>query len=149
VHVLDLLSIYKRGSAGNFALKDGDQIYVPDLSDAVVFVMGEVNKPIAAPMKSGHISLAQAIMAAGGINENLSNPGRIYVVRGGLDKPSVFQLDAGSADAMLLATAFELEKQDVVYVSPAAISRWNRLMSQILPTVQVLWQTNNLIQTTK
>ncbi len=149
VHVLDLLSVYKSGTAGNFILKDGDQIYVPDLSDSVVFVMGEVSKPIAAPMKNGHISLAQAILAGGGINDNLANPSRIYVIRGGLDKPSVFQLDAGSADAMLLATAFELNKQDVVYVSPAAISRWNRLMSQILPTVQALWQTNNLIQTTK
>lgn len=149
VHVLDLLSVYRSGSAGNFTLKDGDHIHVPDLSDAVVFVMGEVHKPVAAPMKSGHINLAQALLAAGGINDNLANPGRIYVIRGGLEKPAVFQLDADSADAMLLATAFELEKQDVVYISPAAISRWNRLMSQILPTVQVLWQTNNLIQTNK
>ena len=47
---------------------------------------------------------------------------------------------------MLLATDFELEPQDVVYVATAGISSWNRIVSQILPTVQTLYETKVLIR---
>jgi polysaccharide export outer membrane protein len=46
---------------------------------------------------------------------------------------------------LLLATQFPLQPQDVVFVSSTNLVRWNRVMSQILPTIQGLWQTDVLI----
>jgi len=145
VHHLDLLSVYRAGAPGNFTLREGDQVYVPDRTDNKVFVFGEVREPKHTLMTHGRMNLAEALSKAGGIDESQANPSRIYVIRGSIERPLVYQLNAASADAMLLATAFDLQKQDVVYVPPTGVARWNRVVSQILPTVQTLWQTKVLI----
>ena len=48
---------------------------------------------------------------------------------------TVYNLNAASADAFLLAEHFKLEPRDVVYVSPAPVQRWNRLISALLPSL--------------
>ena len=81
-----------------------------------------------------------------GFNETTVNPSRIYVIRGEYDKPKIYRLDASSPDALLLATQFPLKPKDVVYVASTDIARWNRIIQQILPTIQTLWQTKVLTQ---
>ncbi|MDZ7662787.1 polysaccharide export protein [Thiohalophilus sp.] len=142
---VDLLELYRGDQRQPLYLRDGDQVYVPDHFDNKVFVLGEVNKQSAQLMRNSRMTLAEAISGVEGLNQSSADPSRIYVIRGNLEKPRVYQLNAESPDALLLATMFELQPRDVIYVSIAGISRWNRLMSQILPTVQTLWQTDRLI----
>jgi polysaccharide export outer membrane protein len=40
---------------------------------------------------------------------------------------------------MALASHFEVQPQDVVFVGPAGIVLWNRFLSQLLPTVQTFY----------
>ena len=60
----------------------------------------------------------------------------------------IFQLDAESPTALALATRFDLLPQDIVYVGPAGVTRWNRLISQLLPSAAIIGTgaaaTNNL-----
>src|SRR3546814_3824376 len=50
----------------------------------------------------------------------------------------VFQLNADSPTALALAKHFQLQPQDVVFVGPANITRWNRFISQLLQSANVV-----------
>ncbi|HSN92398.1 MAG TPA: polysaccharide export protein [Anaeromyxobacteraceae bacterium] len=140
VHRLDLQALYEDGDLSqNWLLQDGDILNVPSRSQNKVFVMGEVRRPASRLMTKGRMSLAEAIGDSEGFDPVTSNPGEVYVIRGAYEKPRVYKLDASSADALLLAAQFQLEPLDVVYVAPYALTNWNRVLGQIMPTIQGLW----------
>jgi len=137
---LDLLALYENGDLSqNWLLKDGDVINVGDRNRNRVFVMGEVRVQQAKPMVKRKMTLAEAIGDSGGLDPIAANAGKIYVIRGDYNAPDIFHLDASSPDALLLATAFQLKPRDVVFVSTYRLTQFNRVMSQILPTVQILY----------
>ncbi|CAM3759571.1 sugar ABC transporter substrate-binding protein [Corallococcus sp. ZKHCc1 1396] len=138
---LDLQALYEQGDVSqNWLLADGDIVNVADRSRNKVFVLGEVRKPSSRLMVKGRMTLAEAIGDSEGVDPLTSNPGRIYVIRGNFDRPSIYKLDASSPDALLLAAQFQLQPHDVVFVSAHDLTRWNRIIQQIQPTVQLLWQ---------
>lgn len=143
---LDLLAMHRGDNAWGLTLRDGDQIYLPDRSDDKVFVMGEVVQPSTQPRHNGRLSLAEALSNAAGLDKREAAGERIYVLRGGLETPRIYHLDGRAPDALLLATAFELEPRDVIYVATADISRWNRVLNLILPTIITLDRTDGLFR---
>ncbi len=144
---LNLRALHRLGDASqNRLVRPGDVIQVPDISFSQIHVIGEVLHPGNYSLDSGHLTLSQALGDAGGINLTTANPARIFVFRGAYRKPRIFWLDARSPAAMLLANDFELKPQDVVFIATAGVSSWNRIITQILPTVQLLYQTKVLTE---
>lgn len=129
----DLFSIY---------LHDGDQIHLPYNDRRKIYLMGEINSPRALTYKTRHLTLADALGSVGGLNQATSNGKAVFVIRGveNLQETAatVFQLDAQSPTAFILAQGFNLEPQDVVYVGAAGVTRWNRFISQLLPSAAIL-----------
>ncbi len=145
VHRLDLQALYDEGDLSqNWLLQDGDVLNVPSRQQNKVFVLGEVRQPSSKLMAKGRMSLAEAIGDSAGLEPTSANAAGIYVIRGTAEAPRVFRLDASSADALILAAQFELQPLDVVFVAPYALTDWNRVVTQILPTVQGLWQSADL-----
>jgi polysaccharide export outer membrane protein len=141
---LDLQALYDEGDLSqNWLLRDGDVLHVPSREENKVFVLGEVRTPSSKVMARGRMSLAEALGDAAGLDPVTANGG-VYVFRGRYEAPRVYRLDASSADALLLAVQFQLEPLDVVYVTTYGLTSWNRVVTQILPTVQGLWQTVDL-----
>lgn len=142
IYELDVDSILADGDVSqDVLLRDGDVVVVPPTRRSSVVVMGEVLRPALYEVTRDDTSLAQMLMAAGGINQMTANARRVYVIRGDFRRPTIFQVDARSPDALLLAEKFTLEPKDVVYVAEAPIATWNRALQQILPTVQGLLST--------
>lgn len=152
-YVLNLDSLNSKNSQlNNVFLKDGDQLYLPYNDRKKIYVMGEVLVPQAIKFKTKHMNLTDVIGSVGGLNQSTSNGNALYVIRGAANieaaPAKVFQLDAQSPIAFAIASQFELQAQDIVYVGPAQVTRWNRLISQLLPSATILGTgaaaTNNL-----
>lgn len=150
-YLLDLQSMYERGDfTQNWLLQDGDVVNVADRGANKVFVLGEVRAQQSRVMIRGRMTLAEALMDPGGsvvlgtaltgFDLSASNPAKIYVIRGDYQAPQIFHLDAASPDAFLLATEFPLRPRDVVFVSTYDLTRFSRVIGQLLPTMQLLLQ---------
>jgi len=146
VHEIDLKALYDHAdSSQNLMLKHGDIVNVLDRSQQKVFVMGEVKTPRSVEIVNGNLTLAAALGEVGGVSQTSANPGGIYVIRGS-DKsnPQIFHLDATYATGMLLAERFDMRAQDVIFVDTAGISQWNRVISQLLPSITIIGIADNV-----
>lgn len=121
------------------------QVRVTSFRSQKIYVMGEVEKPGVQALTDVPLSITDAVAFAGGVDRETSDPGHIYVIRGSLNNPRVYWLNAKSPDALLLGSNFFLHTHDIVYVSTADVVSWNRVISQILPTIETIWYTNSLM----
>ncbi len=147
--LIDLDALLRKGdNRQNYVLRGGDALHVAERDrNEKVFVMGEVKKPGTFRLSRFDLSLAEALSDAGGINEDTANPQGIFVVR--KERPqdkiaTVYQLRLNGVHSMLLAEEFIIRKRDIVYVTAAPISRWNRVINQILPSLDSATSIDNL-----
>jgi polysaccharide export outer membrane protein len=141
VFPLDLYAFFYNGDLSqNVFLKDGDVVNVPERRFKKVFVLGEVTKPVSQVMPVGPFTLSEAIADAGGVNQLSANASQIYVFRQGPNRTvDVFHLDATSPGMLVLADQLSLQPRDVVFVDAASVTRFYRVVSQILPFASSLY----------
>ena len=147
---LDLMSYYEDGDVKqNWLLLDGDVIHVAHVSRSQVYVFGEVKKQGTKPMYRGRLNLAQALSDSEGFDYTTMKPA-VYVFREKTPgRPEIFRLDVSSADSLLLAAQFSLKPRDVIFIASNDLARFNRVVGQIAPFVNLIWQTWNIVTTTK
>jgi polysaccharide export outer membrane protein len=161
---VNLLALYEGGDLRqNVTLQHGDVLNVPDREFNKIFIFGDSTSGTtgtgsgAIPggsnstrskslyMSKGRMTLAEALSDAGGLNQDFSDAARIFLFRGGLGKPKIFHLDAKSPDALLLADRFPLQPRDVIFVDRAEGIRWNQVIEQVQPTINLLNSLNGTL----
>jgi polysaccharide biosynthesis/export protein len=133
---IDMDTVYG-SSAQPVYLRPGDRIYLPFNETREVYVVGEVIRPGALAFRTSRMTLTQAIGRAGGLSPVTANADELYVIRGSRQLSTtpaeVFHLPARSPAAFALADGFRMEPGDVVFVGAAGVTKWNRVLSQLLP----------------
>lgn len=140
------LSVYEMLNNGrlgqNMLLQHGDVLHVPVVGQRQVYVLGELNRVNTLPVGNISMSLTEALTRSGGLNQVTSNAEGIFVIRPqpvGTDKlATVYQLNVKNAIAFAVGAQFMLQPSDIVYVTTAPVTRWNRVISQIIPSLNAL-----------
>ena len=144
VQSIKLDDFYTQGDISqNRLLQHGDIIHVNRTDNQKVFVLGDVTNAGSIEINRYGLSLAEALSDVGGLNENTANANGVFVLRKRPDNKDgviadVYQLYAQNVVALVLADQFKLQARDIVYVTTAPIARWNRLISQLIPTISGL-----------
>jgi len=141
--IIDLYSLLHNGDIKqNRLLLPGDIVNIPSNQSKKVLVMGDVNNAGIQYIHPNGLSLTEAVNNAG-IDIKSSDTSGIFVLRlngEDLNDISIYNLDASLTSTLIVGTKFQLEPLDIVYVTTAPSSRWNILVSQILPSVSALYQ---------
>jgi polysaccharide biosynthesis/export protein len=147
-YLVDVFNLVDSPTFGQeWILQDGDVIVVPR-NENKVYVLGE------APNRTQFIdpyttTLAQILVpdesqstatrtGSNYLQAGTAKPGSIFVIRGKTDAAQVYHLNGHSPEAFLLADQFQLVDGDIVFVSTRSVTRFNRFISQLLPSLTSL-----------
>lgn len=132
-------------SASQIYLRDGDAIHVNDKDINQVYVLGEFGKIAPVPLLDQGLSLAQVIGESAGLNPSTADAAKIYVVRDqpGTNQANIYYVDMQQLTSFALANRFEMQPNDIVYVDPTGLARWNRVLSALLPSTSAASSLSN------
>ena len=110
-----------------------------------VYLFGEVDKQSRFVMPFEQQStLADALFDEGsGISKDTGDVSQVYILRASNDPRefgavTAWHLDARNAANIVLATQFQLRPNDIIFVAENPVTKWNRTVTQITPSLLTL-----------
>lgn len=146
---LNTIDLEKAGySLHKLLVQSNDTIYVSTRENQKIYVMGESGKNQALPMRDQGMTLTDALGESLGINPNSASASRIYVVRTNPNDHTteIYHLNLMSIGDFGLANQFKLRSNDIVYVDATGLTRWQRVINQIIPFSNALYNIDRLGQ---
>ncbi|WP_201582605.1 polysaccharide biosynthesis/export family protein [Psychrobacter jeotgali] len=146
---IGLQDLRQIGASGNqIYIQDGDSIHVNSEDRKKVYLLGEFGlvNPVAIPEQG--LSLAQVLGESRGLNSSTANAAKVYVVRDNpnYQRTNIYYVDMQTMTNFALANRFEMHPNDILYVDPTGLTRWNRIISAILPSTSAVAAVTNLAE---
>jgi polysaccharide export outer membrane protein len=148
-YTLNTVELEKAGfSLHNLLIQPNDTLYVNNRENQKIYVMGESGKNQSLPLRDQGMSLSDVLGESLGLNPLSASRSKIYVVR---SQPSaahteVYHLDLTSIADFGLANQFQMRSNDIVYVDASGLARWQRVLNQIIPFSNTLYNLDRLGQ---
>lgn len=135
---IDLEELLRNGNmALNAPVKNNDVIYIPESSDEMVYVLGEVVTPGAVQIKSG-MTVLRAVMLAGGMNKS-ADPEKVFIIRQQNARGEVTRVNLRELlEKGDFSRNFTLMPNDIVFISPGGMTKLNYALEKVLPSMQML-----------
>ena len=133
-------------SLHNLLIRPNDTIFVNTKQDQKLYVMGESSKSQAINLRDQGMSLSDVLGESEGINPYSASAARIYVMRTDLDQKqsTIYHLNLSSIGNLALANQFSMKKNDIVYIDATGLTRWQRVVNQIIPFSSALYSFDQL-----
>jgi polysaccharide biosynthesis/export protein len=146
---LNTIALEKAGySLHKLLVQPNDTIYVTNRENQKIYVMGESGKNQALPMRDQGMTLSDALGESLGLNPLSASASRIYVLRTNPQdrRTELYHLNLSSLGDFGLANQFKLRSNDIVYVDSTGLTRWQRVVNQIIPFSNALYTIDRLGQ---
>lgn len=144
---LNILQLEKQGySLHQLLIQPNDTLFVNTRQNNKLYVMGESNKTQPVSLREQGMTLSDVLGESEGINPYSASAARIYVMRSNLQTQTstIYQLDLTSLGNLALANQFTMQKNDIVYIDSTGLTRWQRVVNQIVPFSTALYSFNQL-----
>ncbi len=144
---IGLQDLRQIGASGNqIYLQDGDSVHVNSQSRNQVYVLGEFGQVEPVPILEQGLSLAQVLGRSKGLNSATANAAKVYVVRDNpnYQRTNIYYADMQNLTSLALANRFEMQPNDILYVDPTGLTRWNRVISALLPSTSAIRSVSSL-----
>lgn len=146
---LNTLELEKAGySLHKLLVQPNDTIYVSTRENQKIYIMGESGKNQALLMRDQGMTLSDALGESLGLNPLSASASRIYVLRTNLKDRStaLYHMNLVSLGDFGLANQFKLKSNDIVYVDATGLTRWQRVINQVIPFSSALYNIDRLGQ---
>ena len=127
--------VYEGDDLHNIPILNGDYIYIPSTMNGYIIFLGEVGDNTYVGFTEG-MTLLQGLSYVKGLKSDTYSE-YVRVIRGGTDNTLVYTVNI---DKILNGKMkdFKLQANDIIYVPMDDISKWNRIVRKLLPTLQVV-----------
>lgn len=128
----------------------GDVIEVEKKVGEQVTIMGAVTRPGNQTLEDTAVPLTQLLGKASGMQLQTSNAKGVFVIRKKRnDYSDVYKFNMQETQGLVMASKFNVIKDDLIYVTEAPLSKWGRVLRSILPlgnqTIQGTGRLDNLL----
>ena len=144
---LNTVELEKAGfSLHNLLIQPNDTLYVNNRENQKIYVMGESGKNQSLPLRDQGMSLSDVLGESLGLNPLSASRSKVYVVR---SQPNtihteVYQMDLTSIADFGLANQFKMHSNDIIYIDASGLARWQRVVNQIIPFSNALYNFERL-----
>ncbi|AOA56988.1 polysaccharide biosynthesis/export family protein [Acinetobacter larvae] len=139
---LNVIALEKEGlSLHQLLIQPNDTLYINTKQEQKLYVMGESNKNIALALRDQGMKLSDVLGESEGINPESASSARIYVMRTDLKNKTstIYHLNLNSIGNLSLANQFEMQRNDIVYIDATGLTRWQRVIGQIVPFASAIY----------
>ena len=132
----------------NPLLRPGDMVFVPEMTDNVVYVFGEISTT-RLPLTRSDKSLTEVLAQLGGIDRQRANARGIFVFRRtdvtteGFDV--VFQFDLTNAATLIMMKSFPVMPQDIIFVTKDPVTRWTDTVGRVIAPAAGFLQVRGVV----
>ncbi|WHP04502.1 MULTISPECIES: polysaccharide biosynthesis/export family protein [Acinetobacter] len=144
---LNLVALEKSGlSPHKLLIQPNDTVFVNTKQNQKIYILGESSKNQALALRDQGMTLSDVLGESEGINPYTASAARIYVMRTNLNDrhSTIYQLNLSSLGNLALANQFAMQKNDIVYIDATGLTRWQRMINQIIPFSNALYSFDQL-----
>nr|WP_171501043.1 polysaccharide biosynthesis/export family protein [Acinetobacter wanghuae] len=148
-YILNSVELEKNGySLHNLLIQPKDTLYVNSRENQKIYIMGESGKNQSLAMREQGMSLSDALGESLGLNPLSASRSKIYVVRSNPihNMTEVYNVDLSSIGDFGLANQFKMQPNDIVYVDASGLARWQRVINQVIPFSNIIYNFDRLGQ---
>jgi polysaccharide biosynthesis/export protein len=132
--------LFSGDQSQNVVLQTGDVVYVPEVVQQQVFVLGYVEKPTPVAV-SRPITVTEAIASAQGFRVG-ARKSDVQVIHGGLGTGAQHSVETVDMDAVLAGKGTDtlVQRGDIVYVPATLLGSWNEVVAQLTPSLMAMFE---------